>query len=199
MRKALILLIFAITLVAGIVMVVKRGKRETQPSSSLLIKSHTNFMNIESPVFKLNEAIPSRYTCDGEDVNPALNFSNVPGDAQSLLLIVDDPDAPAGTWVHWALWNISADVKGIKENSVPSGAIQGVTSFGKSGWGGPCPPASPSPSQGGPSGIHHYYFKLYALDIEVKLPPETSISDLEETMAGHILAQAELVGLYSRK
>ena len=145
-------------------------------------------MKIESPVFQDNEMIPARYTCDGEDVSPPLMFSGVPDGTRSLVMIVDDPDAPAGTWVHWTLWNIPPETRSITEDSVPPGAVQGITSFGKSGWGGPCPP----------SGRHHYYFKLYALDIEVELPPTCMAHDLHHAMEGHILCQAQLIGLYRR-
>lgn len=145
-------------------------------------------MKIESPVFQNNEMIPARYTCDGEDVSPPLTFSGVPYGTRSLAMIVDDPDAPAGTWVHWTLWNMPPETRSITEDSVPPSAVQGITSFGKSGWGGPCPP----------SGVHRYFFKLYALDIEVKLPPTCMAHDLHHAMEGHILRQAQLIGLYRR-
>lgn len=102
---------------------------------------------------------------------------------------MDDPDAPRGTWVHWTVWNISPDTKEIPKNSVPAGAVEGATSFDKPGYGGPCPP----------SGAHRYFFKLYALDTELSLSSSTDKAGLEKTMEGHILDQAELVGLYSRK
>jgi Raf kinase inhibitor-like YbhB/YbcL family protein len=104
-------------------------------------------------------------------------------------LIVDDPDAPAGTWVHWVLWNIGPDTKEIGENTVPSGALQGVNDFRKHDYGGPCPP----------SGTHRYFFKLYALDMKLGLGPKTNKAELERAMKGHIIAQGELIGLYKRK
>lgn len=145
-------------------------------------------MHIGSSAFDHNQKIPAKYTCDGEDINPSLDFAEVPEGAKSLALIVDDPDAPAGTWVHWTLWNIAPDIQEIEEKGVPEGAVQGMTSFGRPGYGGPCPP----------SGTHRYFFKLYALDTELELPEDADAHELEEAMAGHILAQSELIGLYSR-
>lgn len=146
-------------------------------------------MKIESPAFKNNQPIPKKYACDGEDINPALAFSGVPDAAKSLVLIVDDPDAPKGTWVHWTLWNIPREIREIPEHSVPKGAFQGITDFGRPGYGGPCPPM----------GTHRYFFKLYALDTILMISPSSRAGDLQEAMAGHILAQAELFGLYSRE
>jgi len=145
-------------------------------------------MKLTSPTFNHNKLIPAKYTCDGNDVNPPLLISEVPPHTQSLVLIVDDPDAPAGDWVHWTIWNIDPKTTEIAENSVPAGAIEGLTDFGRSGWDGPCPP----------SGTHRYFFKLYALDIELKLPADTNKTKLLQTMNGHILTQAELIGLYHR-
>ena len=146
-------------------------------------------LKISSSVFAYNESIPSRYTCDGVDVSPPITIENVPTEAKSLVLIVDDPDAPVGTWVHWIVWNISPTTKEIKENSVPVGASQGMTDFRKQKYGGPCPP----------SGTHRYFFKLYALDSLLTLGSNSIKDTVEGAMKGHILAQAELIGLYSRK
>jgi Raf kinase inhibitor-like YbhB/YbcL family protein len=146
-------------------------------------------LKLSSPAFKHNESIPSNYTCDGADINPALMIENVPSKAESLALIVDDPDAPAGMWVHWILWNMSPAINEIKENSVPSGAHQGINDFRKTDYGGPCPP----------SGTHRYFFKLYALDTRLSLGPKTKKADLERAMNGHIIAHSELIGLYKRK
>jgi len=145
-------------------------------------------MKISSPAFGQNGTIPKKYTCDGENVNPPLSISQVPPSTQSLVLIMDDPDAPGRTFVHWTLWNIDPKITEIPENEVPEGARQGLTDFGTSGYGGPCPP----------SGIHRYFFKLYALDSKLELPSNAKKADLEQAMKGHILAQAELIGLYSR-
>jgi hypothetical protein len=145
-------------------------------------------MKIESTAFGNDEMIPVNYTCDGEDINPPLTISGVPVDAQSLVLIVDDPDAPAGTWLHWAVWNIGPATTEIPENSVPVGAVEGETDFGTPGYRGPCPP----------SGIHHYFFKLYALDTTLELGVSATVQDIEEAMDDHILESAELVGLCER-
>jgi len=146
-------------------------------------------LKISSTAFALNGSIPSKYTCDGADVNPPLTIENVPTEAKSLVLIVDDPDAPVGTWVHWVMWNINPSAKEIKENSVPQGASQGMTDFRKQKYGGPCPP----------SGTHRYFFKLYAIDSMLSLSPNAIKAVVEGAMKGHILAQTELIGLYSRK
>ncbi len=146
-------------------------------------------MKLTSPAFISYNHIPSRYTCDGEDFSPPLVIEDIPEKTRSLALIADDPDAPNGTWVHWLAWNMDPRLSGIPENSVPNGTVEGITSFGKPGWGGPCPP----------SGVHRYFFKLYALDTELNLGEETTAVDLKNAMNGHILDTAELVGLYSRK
>jgi len=145
-------------------------------------------MKIESPSFRSNEMIPPNYTCDGANVNPPLMISGAPEDAKSLVLIVDDPDAPSKTWVHWTIWNIDPDTKEILENGIPQGAVEGMTDFGIPGYGGPCPP----------SGIHHYFFKLYALDITLDLSSSASAVNIQEAMQGHILDSAELIGIYGR-
>lgn len=153
-----------------------------------LITSSFMPMKIESTAFEDNRNIPAKYTCDDKNINPALIISDVPESAKSLVLVMDDPDAPAGTWVHWTLWNMDPALKEITESSVPKG-IEGVTSFGKSGYGGPCPH----------SGTHHYFFKLYALDTMLSIPESSDKEALEKAIEGHILAFAELIGLYSRK
>lgn len=145
-------------------------------------------MKISSSVFQNNQMIPSKYTCDGENINPPLLVSDVPKETKSLALIMDDPDAPMGTWVHWTLWNVSPETKEIAQGSIPQGAIEGSTSFGRPGYGGPCPP----------SGTHRYFFKLYALDINLDLHASIDKAKLESAMEGHIIAKAELIGLYSR-
>ncbi len=145
-------------------------------------------MDLVSSAFSNQGYIPSQFTCDGSDVNPPLTISNAPTTATSLALIVDDPDAPAGTWTHWTIWNIDPKTKEITEHSVPLGAVEGVTSFDKVGWGGPCPP----------SGIHRYFFKLLALDVRLELAPGVSRSELERAIDGHVVARAELVGRYQR-
>jgi Raf kinase inhibitor-like YbhB/YbcL family protein len=146
-------------------------------------------LSITSAAFSHKGMIPSKHTCDGADVNPPLSFDNIPEMSKSLALIVDDPDAPMGTWVHWVVWNIGSGTKEIPEKSVPEGALQGTNDFRKQSYGGPCPP----------SGTHRYFFKLYALDASLALKAGVTKTQLEEAMKGHILAQAELVGLYRRK
>jgi len=146
-------------------------------------------MKLTSAAFQANGEIPSKYTCDGLNVSPPLIIEGVPAGAKSLVLIVDDPDAPVGDWVHWLVWNIKPETKEIAENSVPEGAVQGTTDFGKPGWGGPCPP----------SGIHHYQFKLYALDAELSLSSGTKKADLEKAVSPHTIDSTLLVGLYQRK
>lgn len=146
-------------------------------------------MHLSSPAFTHNTEMPSLYTCDEKDINPPLAIQDVPMNATSLALIVDDPDAPNGNWVHWIAWNIPPSIATIEENSLPIGAEEGTTDFGKTGYGGPCPP----------SGTHRYFFKLYALTTRLTLPPSTKKADLEKAMEGNIIAQAQLIGLYQRK
>ena len=154
-------------------------------------------MIITSPAFSHNGQVPKKYTCDGEDINPPLVLGGVPESAKSLVLIVDDPDAPRGTlrlgsgqaWVHWTVWNINPQTTAIAENGVPTDAVEGTTDFGRTGWGGPCPP----------SGTHRYFFKIYALKTSLDLPSTARKTDLEKAMEGHILDQAELIGLYKRQ
>ncbi len=148
-----------------------------------------NKLQFTSRAFPDNGMIPSEYTCDGADGNPPLTIRNVPANSRSLALIVDDPDAPRGTWVHWVLWNIGPGTTEIPSKSVPGGALQGTNDFGKQGYGGPCPP----------SGTHRYFFKLYALDISPALKSGSTKARLEEAMKGHIIEKAELLGLYRRK
>lgn len=149
----------------------------------------TKHMQISSSVFQSNTLIPSKYTCDGENINPPLRITDVPKDTQSLVLIMDDPDAPAGTWVHWLVWNIHPLTKEIGENSLPANAMEGRTSFGKIGYGGPCPP----------SNTHRYFFKLYALNTKLNLINSTDKAALLKAMEGHILEQAEVIGTYQRR
>lgn len=144
---------------------------------------------LTSSAFQHNAQIPAKYTCDGENVNPLLAISGAPETTQSFVLIVDDPDAPMGTWDHWVVWNIPPVITEIAESNVPHGAVQGTTSFDDQKYGGPCPP----------SGTHRYFFKLYALDTMLQLPPSSRKAVVEAAMQGHILEKAELIGLYSRK
>lgn len=129
--------------------------------------------------------IPVKYTCSGENINPEISISGIPAETKSLALIMDDPDAPSGDFVHWVMWNILTDGK-ISENSAPG--VQGVNDFGENKYGGPCPP----------SGTHHYHFKIYALDTKLELPAETDKQGLLKAMEGHVLASGELVGLFKK-
>ena len=184
MARAIFIIIFIFAVLGfGVYFFTKSPKDDLQ---SYQLKTTT--MKISSPAFENNKFIPADYTCDGKGLNPPLVISEIPAKTESLILIVDDPDAPGGTWVHWTVWNINPETKEISSPSVLAGATEGLTSIGKSGYRGPCPP----------SGTHRYFFKLYALDTKLNLPADTPKSGLLEAMANHILAEAELVGLYSR-
>jgi Raf kinase inhibitor-like YbhB/YbcL family protein len=148
-------------------------------------------MIIES-VFKHNQPIPAKYSCDGANVSPPLKFLNVPANAKSIVLIVDDPDAPRGTFDHWIIWNLPPDLKELTEGAkelarLSPAAVQGINGYKKTDYHGPCPPA------GKP---HHYHFKLYALDTLLSLAEGATKQQVEKAMQGHILNQAELVGTY---
>ena len=143
-------------------------------------------MKLTSTAFENGMMIPSRHTCDGDDLSPHLVISDVPKNAKSLALIMDDPDAPIGTFVHWVTWNISPDKNEILEDENLSN--QGTTDFKRTSYGGPCPP----------SGTHRYFFKLYALDTMLNIPKGATKKNLEDAMKGHIIAEAQLIGLYKR-
>tara|TARA_Y100000031_G_C8170649_1_gene361626 strand:- start:35 stop:589 length:555 start_codon:yes stop_codon:yes gene_type:complete len=149
-------------------------------------------MKLTSSAFEHNGKIPSEYTCDWEDVSPELNIDEVPSNAKSLALIMDDPDVPKnlrpdGMWVHWVVWNIPVNTKTIPRATEPEG-MGGNSNFGRAGYGGPCPPDRE----------HRYFFKLYALDIELDLPEGSTKEELEKAMEGHIIEKTELIGLYER-
>ena len=149
-------------------------------------------MKITSPAFQHEGKIPSKYTCDGENINPPLEFSDVPN-AKSLALIMEDPDVPKqirqdGMWNHWIVFNIPPNTKGVAENSQPKGTA-GITTSGKLRYGGPCPPDRE----------HRYYFKLYALDTILNLPEASTKEQVQTAMKEHIIAEAVLMGKYQRK
>ena len=146
-------------------------------------------MLLTSPSFNHNEKIPPKFTCDGPSINPELHILNVPDEAKSLALIMDDPDAPGRTFTHWLVWNIDPKTTIIKQESKPPGSIEGQTDFGRTGYGGPCPP----------SGTHRYFFKLYALGAILNLSEGSDKKTLEQEIQEHLIEKAELVGLYSRK
>lgn len=144
-------------------------------------------MKLSSPAFKEGGAIPAKYTCDGTDLIPPLAISDVPEAAKSLALVMDDPDAPVGTWDHWILWNLPPDTREIVEGKEP-GVPHGLNSWKRKNWGGPCPPDRE----------HRYFFKLYALDVVLDLPDGVTKARLESAMKGHVLAEARLMGRYKR-
>ena len=149
--------------------------------------------SLSSPAFKPGDMIPAPYTCDGQDLSPPLQWAPPPSGTKSLALVSDDPDAPGGTWVHWIVYNLPPSLRVLPEafppnEELPDGTRQGLTSFGRTGYGGPCPP----------SGTHRYVFTLYALDVVLALPPRSSARQLDEAIKGHVLAQAELMGTYRR-
>jgi len=150
---------------------------------------------IESAAFQSEQEIPVQYTCAGKDVSPPLHWKNPPAQTKSFVLIVDDPDASIGTWVHWVVYDIPETTDQLTEGLpkieiLPDESKQGITDFGVVGYGGPCPP---------PGKPHHYHFKLYALDALLQLPPKQTKAELLVAMQGHILAEAEWVGQYEKK
>jgi Raf kinase inhibitor-like YbhB/YbcL family protein len=151
-------------------------------------------IKITSSAFGNGGLIPSRYTCDGKNVSPPLRWEDVPEGTRTIALICDDPDAPVGTFVHWVLFNLPAVTKELAEDvpadkTLQNGARQGITDFGRIGYGGPCPP----------SGTHRYFFKIYALDTELALKAGAGKHELLKAMEGHILAQGQLTGKYKRR
>jgi Raf kinase inhibitor-like YbhB/YbcL family protein len=149
---------------------------------------------VKSSAFAAGAEIPKKFTCEAVDTSPALEWSGVPAKTNSLALIVDDPDAPAGTWVHWVLWNLPVSVHSLPEGvpnseQLDSGARQGRNDFRKIGYNGPCPP---------PGTTHRYFFRLYALDVKVELAPGATRQAIDAAMRGHILAQAEYMGTFQR-
>jgi Raf kinase inhibitor-like YbhB/YbcL family protein len=145
-------------------------------------------MKITSSAFQEGGNIPPRFTCDGGDSSPPLGIAEIPSGAKTLALVVDDPDAPSGLFTHWIVWNISPQTNAITEGSAPQG-VQGTNDFGRSGYGGPCPP----------SGTHRYYFKIFALDRELSLASGTKRNQLDAAMKGHVVAQGELMGRYAKQ
>lgn len=146
-------------------------------------------LTISSPAFGDNEKIPSKYTCNGENVSPELKIENVPAGTKSLALVMEDPDAPNGLWIHWAVWNINPNIRTLAEHAEPRESVIGKNSWGHNAYGGPCPP----------SGTHRYMFRLYALDTTLQLVGDSSKDQMDAAMEGHILAEALLTGLYAKK
>ncbi|OQA04096.1 MAG: putative kinase inhibitor protein [bacterium ADurb.Bin400] len=146
-------------------------------------------MEISSPAFNHFEEMPVKYSCLGDNISPPLVIEDVPESAQSLVLVVEDPDSPSGTFMHWLVWNISPSVAEVPEGRSPSGGIEGINDSNTSGYYGPCPP----------SGTHRYFFRLYALDKLLELSPDTQAEDLKHAMEGRVVDETELVGLFTRK
>lgn len=147
-------------------------------------------MKLHSPAFENEAAIPAKYTCEGDNISPQLQWQGAPEQVRSYALIVDDPDAPVGTFTHWVLFDIPATVTGLPENSTREG-VSGLNDFNKSGYGGPCPPSGDKP--------HRYFFRLHALDAErLGLSQGASRKQVEDAMKGHVVATTELMGTYQR-
>ena len=159
------------------------------PALAVDAPTDTPQLKLTSPAFLNAKPIPTTYSCDGDDLNPPLSISGVPRETKSLVLIMDDPDAPGGVWVHWLLWNIDPGTTRIPKGSVPAGAQQGLNSWQRKGYRGPCPPP----------GTHRYFFRLYALKERLDLPGSANRKDLDRVMEGKVLARSELLGIYSRK
>jgi Raf kinase inhibitor-like YbhB/YbcL family protein len=166
--------------------------------ANLLFAEDTMSLALSSKVFTHRGDIPSKYTCEGDDIAPPLHFEGVPENARSLVLIVDDPDAPDPnapkmTWVHWVLYNIPSDTTGLPAGAafsdLPPGTQEGINDWGRTGYGGPCPPV----------GRHRYFFKLYALDTLLKLKGRPTKAEIEAAIKGHIVEKYELIGLYRKK
>jgi Raf kinase inhibitor-like YbhB/YbcL family protein len=171
-----------------------KGSLTPEPISGAAPTSSISALLLTSSVFASGDLIPRKYSCDGDDVSPPLAWEDVPQNAASLALIVDDPDAPAGTWVHWVLFNIPADTRALQEDfpaeaKLADGSAHGANSWKRMGYGGPCPPG----------GTHRYFFKLYALDAMLDLAAGVTKQDVLDAMEGHVLAQGELMGTFSRK
>ncbi len=145
-----------------------------------------NVLKVKSNAFNDGELIPVKYTCEGENINPQLEISGYPQGTKTLLLIMEDPDAPHGTFYHWLIWNILPE-QAISENSSPG--ISGKNSAGKTGYRGPCPP----------SGTHRYFFKFYALDTSISLSEDADFNMLKEAMYGHVIGEGKLMGKYEKK
>jgi Raf kinase inhibitor-like YbhB/YbcL family protein len=163
-------------------------------AATLVFAASPTKMELKSPAFENGAEIPREFTCDGEDVSPRLAWESAPAGAKTFALVVDDPDAPVGTWVHWVFYDLPATTKDLAagvaaDEKLPDGAKQGLNDFRKVGYGGPCPPPGPA---------HRYFFKLYALDAPTNLKPRATKQQLLDAIKGHILAEAELVGRYGR-
>lgn len=186
MPRLIIILLGAVVMLSSC-----QGKNQSQ---TVVHEEHKMEITVKSPAFEQGKPIPEEYTCDGRNISPPLRWSNIPEEAQSLAMIVDDPDAPRGTFTHWIIWNIPPDLAEFsanvdKEKMLPNGARQGINDAGKIGYTGPCPP----------SGTHRYFFKVYALDSTIDLAPGANRKQIDDALRGKTIAQGELMGTYKRQ
>ncbi|MEM2690405.1 MAG: YbhB/YbcL family Raf kinase inhibitor-like protein [Nitrososphaerota archaeon] len=193
MKGLRIALVIAVILVVIVSMTIYFTQPEISGKPPATTTSIRRFV-LESPAFGDGERIPEKYTCDGLDISPPLQWRDYPPETRSFILIMEDPDAPGGTFTHWIIYNMPADANRLEEGVKPleelsGGIMQGVNDFGRIGYGGPCPP---------PGKPHRYIFKLYALDTRLELGPAASLEDILKLMSGHVLAEATLTGIYSR-
>lgn len=177
-----------LVIAAALLLVSCSEKRKEAAVSATASQAPSRGMQVASSAFSDGAAMPAKVGCSGTNTSPPLSFQGVPPAAKTLALIAEDPDAPGGLFTHWVVWNIPPGTVAVAEGTPPAGAAQGTNSYGKSGWGPPCPPA----------GEHRYIFNLYALDSSPNLPPSSGREQLQAAMAGHILAQSQLVGRYRR-
>ena len=177
-KHLIIIIISAIILISSAVFVFQGQNKKESMDNKMKLKS----------MFENNQQMPEKYSLNRENINPPLEITSIPKDAKTFVLIVDDPDAPRGDWVHWIVWNIPIISK-IEENSIPKNAVQGLNDFNRNKYDGPSPP----------SGTHRYQFKLYALDISLDLSENSRKQDIENAMQGHIIEQAVLIGTYTRR
>jgi Raf kinase inhibitor-like YbhB/YbcL family protein len=145
---------------------------------------------VSSPAFSDGDEIPQRFTCDGADVSPPLEFAGIPENTAELALLVEDPDAPAGTFTHWVMWGVDPGQARLGEGEVPAGAVEGTNGFGRLGYGGPCPPPGPP---------HRYVFTVFALSEPLDLPAGSSAADLKRAMTGKVVDSGQLTGWYQRR
>lgn len=202
MPKALKGLVAAVLVLAGILILAsvagyavtsfRSGATRTvttaTTTTTTIMSNRTTQFSLFTPSFGDGAFIPPRHTCDGENISPAFSWSGAPANTESYVLIMDDPDSPAGIWVHWTVWNIDGKSTSTPEGVVPAGGVQGFNSFNTVGYRGPCPA----------SGEHRYFFYLYALDVRLNLPTGATRSQLDQAMAGHIIGTAQVRGVYER-
>jgi len=182
--KKISFVLVAIILLSTVILLVSNRLQVSKLEPS----QKSQMIKITSSAFIDAGDIPKKYTCDGENINPPLAISGLPNNAKSLVLIVDDPDAPSGVWTHWLVWNINPQTKEIKENSLSEDAVLGTNDFGQTNYGSPCPP----------SGTHRYFFKIYAIDTILELSQGAKRPQLEQAMTSHIMDKGELIGKYLR-